>query len=86
MSTDPAVAAAKRAWPYRGAMCGDPNGLALTAAREALAPIRARHRKVPANARRDDGTRVCAHCVDDRGIPELWPCADALDAYPPEEL
>ena len=94
MSTDPATAAAQRG---REAVIGrtdfwDQDGLealndaTVASAREALAPIRARHHKVPANARHDNGIRVCAHCLDDRGIPVLWPCADALDAYPPEEL
>lgn len=88
MSTDPALAAVRRLPDHHGGVHVTPteDRGRLDGAREALAPIRARHRKVPATARRDNGTRVCAHCLDDRGIPVLWPCADALDAYPPEEL
>ena len=95
MSTDPAVAAARRAWYARyGTPAPTVYGLfdlATAAAREALAPIRARHYAITHMT--DDnldpvdlGGEHCAHCRDEYGEPAEWPCADALDAYSPEEL
>lgn len=81
---DPAVEAAQRAWGC------DSNWVAKTAtevsvdaAREALAPIRDRHRPhdrpIPGTPHTE---KVCGYCLG----PKLWPCPDAFDAYREDEL
>lgn len=78
--SDPAIEAARRA--VNGGL-GFPNGpvdaFAVSAAREALKPIKARHRPVKKYAHPDSGLD-CIACS------KPWPCPDALDTYNTEEL
>ncbi len=83
--TDPAIEAARKA--VNGGL-GFPNGpvdaFAVQAAREALEPIRDRHRPFdrPVGFMSKETERVCTYCMG----PKKWPCLDALDAYSTEEL
>lgn len=92
MSTDPARAAALRQLEQQmGHPWVSDHGYTVRvrteAAREALAPIRARHHPVDVVLHGKKRT-VCAHCHGPSpiGLRGLWPCEDARDAYPPEEL
>ncbi|QWS68176.1 hypothetical protein SEA_VANLEE_59 [Gordonia phage VanLee] len=79
--SDPAVAAAQRAKRPAWAFVDPPGAaedIAERGAREALAPLRARHKRWD----RFDGA-VCEHC---EGGTKAWPCDDALDLYSTEEL
>lgn len=78
MTADPAVAAWERAAAKTSPLD------ALAAAREALAPLRARHRagygfKLP----RRKGDRPEAFC---EACHVKWPCEDATYLYPEDEL
>ncbi len=82
--TDPAVEAAQRAWeatasPGPNGWTLNPYAVSKAAAREALAPIRALHRRC-----RDCVVKP-AHC-EDCGPDRDWPCATAKLVYPSEEL
>jgi hypothetical protein len=91
-SRDPAIAAAQRAWEDR--YDGDTQrfkesvhidgvgALAVTAAREALAPLRAKHHKV----QRPDGSYRCTSCRDGYGAHADWPTGTDRLLYPEEEL
>lgn len=95
--TDPAEAAAYRAWfdrypgsPYlhrhftKSKDEGGTAGLAISAAREALKPIRELHRRFDRSTLEYtlDDRVVCSHCWG----PVDWPCATARLVYPQEEL
>jgi hypothetical protein len=81
--SDPAVEAARQAWPGRRKLVvNQPRFYMESAAREALKPIRTRHYRVPVD---DNDAPVCASCWGPNG-PRGWPCPDALDAYTTEEL
>lgn len=92
--SDPAVEAARCAWessdddisqniPYRAGEPGIWTPAPMeAAAREALKPIRDRHRPFTRDYPGGDGRTVCNHCLG----PRDWPCPDALDAYTSEEL
>ena len=75
--SDPAVEAAKRAWPWQPATQPSipPLQLAEAAAREALAPIREMHRKEPGGH-----WPKCHECR------YAWPCATAYLVYREDEL
>jgi hypothetical protein len=87
---DPAIEAAQRVWdeiedndatfdPVLDIECAE----LVDAAREALAPIRERHRPYDRPIYGSAQTeRVCRHCLG----PIKWPCPDARDAYSSEEL
>jgi len=92
---DPAVEAARAAWalhgkpawlfdkpehPWNGGMSLD----LIASAREALAPIRSRHRPLTRHVSygSPETERVCVYCLG----PVKWPCLDAIDAYSTEEL
>jgi hypothetical protein len=77
MSDDPAVEAGRRVFMVGGLESW--RAYAEAAAREALKPLRARHRKTEGWLRGTQVT-VCAGCR------RLWPCADARDIYPESEL
>lgn len=83
--TDPAVEAAQRAWAAFDPTRTERNTtvlLQVAAAREALQPIRDRHRPFTRDFPGGDGRTVCTYCLG----PRDWPCLDARDAYPSEEL
>lgn len=73
VSSDPAIAAAQRALnqPVDGiTIPNEPiSAFAVKAAREALAPLRAKHQKV----QRPDGTYRCTNCRDAYGAHADWP-------------
>lgn len=88
MTADPAIAAAQRAWDEGGQGHGFQHAteadLMIDAAREALAPLRARHRaaygfKLP-RRKGDRPETFCETCQ------VKWPCDDARDIYPEDEL
>lgn len=89
MTADPAIAAAQRYWqsvdPHWTGNEDDMGfAIASGAAREALAPLRARHRaaygfKLP----RRKGDRPEPFC---EACQVKWPCDDARDIYPEDEL
>ncbi len=89
--SDPAFEAAQRVWdeieendgsfdPVLDIECAE----LVDAAREALAPIRARHRPYDRTVHygSSETERVCNYCLG----PIKWPCPDARDAYSSEEL
>lgn len=86
---DPAVEAARKVWesqksiPFAHDALWSTNSL-IPAAREALKPIRERHRPFdrPVRYGSKETERVCIYCLG----PKKWPCLDALDAYPTAEL
>lgn len=85
--TDPAEVAAERYWNARGvqredAYAGAWNGT-VAAAREALAPLRAKHqpRVMPTT-----GRRVCTSCRDAYGGRADWPTGTDRLIYAEEEL
>lgn len=83
MTADPATAAAQRVNGTHNMTRLDMR-FAIAAAREALAPLRARHRagygfKLP----RRKGDRPEAFCET---CHVKWPCDDARDIYPEDEL
>lgn len=89
--SDPAVVAAQRAEEIDPFPELDAAGLGYVkrllteaAAREALKPIRDRHRPFdrPVRYMSKETERVCAHCLG----PRKWPCPDALDSYTTGEL
>lgn len=75
--SDPAVDAATRVMTY-------PSKTEIACAREALDPIRSRHRPYarPISYGSTETERVCRYCLG----PIKWPCPDARDAYSSEEL
>ena len=77
--SDPTIEAAQRA--MHGWQTPLVKGTAIDAAREALKPLRSRHRKV-----RTLNGDVCHHCWNSMGYYMQWPCPDALDIYSTEEL
>lgn len=79
--SDPAVEAALRATKGKTSHLVGPGRYALRGAREALGPIRAKHRPVAYINRQ----RCCLTCWDANGKPHLWPCPVAPDAYSSEE-
>lgn len=85
--SDPAVDAAARAFAQvedddlAYASERDKSGF-ITAAREALAPLRAKHQKV----QRPDGTYRCTSCRDAYGGHADWPTGTDRLIYPSEEL
>ena len=78
--SDPAIEAAQRAMKE---VHGNfyPSHDQILAVREALKPLRSRHRKV-----RTLNGDVCHHCWNSMGYYMQWPCPDALDIYSTEEL
>lgn len=84
--TDPAAEVAKKTWTgFAGGTftATDPEYLALlSAAREALAPVRDIHRPFTRDYPGGDGRTVCNHCLG----PIDWPCSTARLAYSSEEL
>lgn len=52
------------------------------AARQALGPVRIKHRPLPYINRQ----RCCVSCWDAKGRPHLWPCPTAPLAFSTEEL
>lgn len=83
-SHDPAIAAARRAWVGRMDGWTDRNvpESMVAAAREALAPLRAKHHKV----QRPDGTYRCTSCRDGYGAHADWPTGTDRLLYAEEEL
>lgn len=82
MTADPAIAAAMKA--MLSVESPTVRDTAIAAAREALAPLRARHRaaygfKLP----RRKGDRPEPFC---EACQVKWPCDDARDIYPEDEL
>lgn len=82
--TDPAEEAVRRSRHYGDEHSWEDKVSGLAAAREALEPIRDRHRPFdrPVRYMSKETERVCAHCLG----PRKWPCPDALDSYTTEEL
>ncbi|WPH57690.1 hypothetical protein [Mycobacterium phage WXIN] len=80
--SDPAFLAAQRAIAHHYAVSVEPTPSEVCAAREALKPIRAKHRPVTYINRQ----RCCVTCFDSAGKPHLWPCPTAPLIYPSEEL
>lgn len=82
MTADPAIAAAMKA--MLSVESPTVRDTAIAAAREALAPLRARHRaaygfKLP-RRKGDRPETFCETCH------VKWPCDDARDIYPEDEL
>ena len=77
--SDPAIEAAQRADEMcdDGAWIDGGRELSVTAAREALAPIRELHK--PSG----DDCQCCTHCIE---CEQLWPCGTARLIYTTEEL
>lgn len=89
--TDPAIEAAKRSAPEAFGTRGELNSpnsvrgaLAVTAAREALKPIRELHRRLDRATLKYtlDDRVVCSHCLG----PVDWPCATGRLIYSESEL
>ncbi|ABE67550.1 hypothetical protein PBI_PMC_49 [Mycobacterium phage PMC] len=83
--SDPAVEAAARAWEWYPVPKDIPlvvRSVPLAAAREALKPIRHKHRPVAYVNRQT----CCVTCFDENGKPHLWPCETAKLIYTSEEL
>lgn len=89
--TDPAITAAQRAWgqgpsaefPYRPHEDGIWTPAAMEAsAREALAPLRAKHQR----RARQYGPDTCTSCRDGYGEHAAWPTGTDRLLYPSEEL
>lgn len=80
--SDPAVEAAQRAHDrLTDGMCtASLERHRITAAREALAPIRELHRVGLTDNPYYDNDKECIECRED------WPCATARLVYPSEEL
>ena len=89
---DPAVEAAERAWDQRygnGSLSAADSAaqdgighLAIAAAREALAPLRAKHQRV----QRPDGSWRCTSCRDAYGGHADFPTGTDLLIYREDEL
>ncbi|AKJ72073.1 hypothetical protein [Gordonia alkanivorans] len=85
MTADPAVHAAQRAKHPAWAFVDPPGAaedIAIRAAREALAPLRAKHQKV----QRPDGTYRCTSCRDAYGAHADWPTGTDQLLYSEDEL
>lgn len=80
--TDPAKDARDRAWHYTSPHSWDDKCSGLAVAREALAPLRAKHHKV----QRPDGTYRCTSCRDGYGAHADWPTGTDRLLYAEEEL
>lgn len=78
--SDPAVEAAHRALPIFSSH--SPHQSMIDAAREALAPLRAKHQKV----QRPDGSYRCTSCRDAYGSHADWPTGTDRLLYAEEEL
>lgn len=76
--SDPAIQAANRAWNWEGPEAWH---CAVKAAREALAPLRAKHQKVPSV-----GGYRCTSCRDAYGVHAEWPTGTDRLIYPEDEL
>ncbi|GAC70743.1 hypothetical protein [Gordonia soli] len=79
---DPAAAAAQRAMDRRPSWGYSSDLVALCAAREMAAPLRAKHQKV----QRLDGTYRCTSCRDAYGAHADWPTGTDRLIYAEEEL
>lgn len=81
---DPAIEAAQRAVAAVPNAADYTYGELVDTAREALKPIRDRHRPYdrPISYGSPETERVCNYCLG----PIKWPCPDARDAYSNEEL
>lgn len=77
---DPAVEAAHRAWEHNKVPSFHVQR--VTAAREALKPIRVKHYPVQYVNRQ----RCCVTCFDSAGKPAIWPCCVAPFIYREDEL
>ena len=85
--SDPAVEAAHRAWRGLIDLHGpthvpSPHDIGEAAAREALAPLRAKHQR----RARQYGPDVCTSCRDAYGGHAEWPTGTDRLIYPSEEL
>lgn len=85
--SDPAIEAVRRAREASGeAYLDQMTDGQLEVAREALKPIRGRHKPVshPKILQGRPYCSYCWNCYDD--CPVLWPCDDAKDAFSEEEI
>ena len=85
--TDPAIEAAQRAIESYGLLpnhvfYGPDGPMLIEAAREALAPLRAKHQR----RARQYGPDVCTSCRDAYGGHADWPTGTDRLIYPSEEL
>lgn len=82
MSTDPAVAAAGRALNNRDWTDQHREDYGVASAREALAPLRAKHQR----RAREFGPDVCTCCRDAYGEHAVWPTGTDRLLYSEDEL